>query len=159
MISKYHRSIDYSVHSVAQSCPTLCNPIDCSMTGLPVHHQLPEFIQTHIHWVGDAIQPSHPLSSSSCFQSFPASGSFPMSQFFTSGGQSIGVSASASVFPVNSQDWFPLALTGLISLQSKGLWRVFSNIKVQKIEYTNILYLMQGSVTKIYTYVKIQIIT
>ena len=65
MISKYHRSIDYSVHSVAQSCPTLCDPIDCSMTGLPVHHQLLEFTQTHIHLVGDAIQPSHPLSSPS----------------------------------------------------------------------------------------------
>ena len=63
----------------------------------------------------------------SCLQSFPASGSFPMSQFFPSGGQSIGVSASASVLPMNIQDWFPLGLTGLISLQSKGLSKVFSN--------------------------------
>ena len=80
----------------------------------------------------------HPTISSSvspffsCLQSFPASGSFPMSQFFTSGGQSIGASASAPVLPMNIEHWFPLALTGLISLQSKGLSRVFSNTTVQK---------------------------
>ena len=80
----------------------------------------------------------HPTISSSVvpfsshLQSFPASGSFQMSQFFTLGGQSIGVSASASVLPMNIQDWFPLGLTGLISLQSKGLSRVFSNTTVQK---------------------------
>ena len=67
--------------SVVQSCLTLCDPMDCSTPGFPVHHQLPEFAQTHVHWVGDAIQPSHPLSSpfSSHLQSFPESGSFPMS--------------------------------------------------------------------------------
>ena len=69
---------------------------------------------------------------SSCPQSFPASGSFPMSQFFTSSGQSIGVSASTSVLPMNIQDWFSLGLTGLISLQSKGLSRVFPNTTVQR---------------------------
>ena len=78
----------------------------------------------------------HPTISSSvvpfCPQSFPASGSFPMSHFFASGGQSIGVSASASVLPMNIQDWFPLGWTGWISLQSKGLSRVFSNTTVQK---------------------------
>ena len=67
---------------------------------------------------------------SSCLQSFPAPGSFPMSRFFASGGQRIGVSASASVLPLNMQDWFPLGWTGWISLQSKGLSRVFSNITV-----------------------------
>ena len=72
---------------------------------------------------------------SSCLQSFPASGSFPRSQFFTSGGQSIGVSASASVFPMNVQDWFHLGLTGVISLQSKGLSRVFCNTTVQKHQF------------------------
>ena len=71
----------------------------------------------------------------SCLQSFPASGSFQMSQFFTSGGQSIGVSASASVLPMNIQDWFPLGWTGWISLQSKGLSRVFSNTTVQKHQF------------------------
>ena len=98
---------------VAQSCPTLCDPMDCSMPGLLVHHQLPEFTQIHVHWVGDAIQPSHPLSSSypPAFNLFQHQGlfqwvfsrSFPVSQFFTSGGQSIGVSASASVLPMNIQ--------------------------------------------------------
>ena len=83
----------------------------------------------------------HPTISSSLFpfssylQSFPASGSFLLSQFFTSGGQSIGASASASVLPMNIQDWFPLGLTGLISLQSKGLSRVFSNTTVQKHQF------------------------
>ena len=72
---------------------------------------------------------------SSCLQSFPASGSFPMSQFFASGGISIGVSASASVLPMNIQDWFPLGWTGWISLQSKGLSRVFSNTTVQRHEF------------------------
>ena len=72
------------------------------------------------------------LSFSSCLQSFPASGSFPMSQLFTSGGQSVGASASASVLPMNIQDWFSLGLTGLISFQSKALSRVFSNTTVQK---------------------------
>ena len=72
---------------------------------------------------------------SSCLQSFPASGSFPMSQFFTSGGQSIGASASASDLPMNNKGWFPLELTGLISLQSKGLSRVFSSTTVQKPQF------------------------
>ena len=74
---------------------------------------------------------------SSCRQSFPASGYFPVSQFFTSGGPSIGASASASVLPVNIQDWFPLGLTGLISLQSKGLSGIFSNTTVQKHQFFN----------------------
>ena len=72
---------------------------------------------------------------SSCSQSFPASGSFQMSQLFTSGGQIIGVSASALILLMNIQDWFPLGLTGWISLQSKGLSRVFSNTKVQKYQF------------------------
>ena len=75
--------------SSVQSCLTLCDPMNCSTPGLPVHHQLPESTQTHVHWVSDAIQPSHPLSPllSSRLQSFPASGYFQMSQFSTSGGQ------------------------------------------------------------------------
>ena len=81
-------SVQFS--SVAQSCLTLCNPMDCSTPDLPVCHQLMEFTQTHVHWVGDAIQPSHPLVHfSSCLQSFPASGSFQMSQLFTSGGKAL----------------------------------------------------------------------
>ena len=119
--------------SVTQSCPTLCYPMDCSTPGLPIHHQLLELTQTHVLWVSDVIQSSLPVVPfSSHLQSFPAPGSFPMSQFFASGGQSIGVSASASVLPMNIQDWFPLGCTGWISLQSKGLSRVFSNTTVQK---------------------------
>ena len=93
-----------------------------------------------------SIQWCHPTISSpvvpfsSCPQSFPASGSFLMSQLFASGGQSIGASASASVLPKNIQDWFPLGLTGLISLQSKGLSRVFSNITVLKHQRQAIMY-------------------
>ena len=89
--------------SVAHSGLTLCNPMDFKKPDLPVHHQLPEFTQTHVHWVSDAMQPSHPLSSPSppALQPFKASGSFQMSQLFTTGGQSIGVSASSSVFPMN----------------------------------------------------------
>ena len=122
--------------SVAQSCLTLCDPMNRSTPGLPVHHQLPEFTRTHVHRVGDAIQPSHPLFVPfSCPQSFPASGSFQMSQPFTSGGQSMGVSASTSVLPMNTQDRSPLGWTGWISWQSKGLPRVFSNTTVQKHQF------------------------
>ena len=121
--------------SVTQLCPTLCNPMDCSMPGFLVPYHLLEFTQAHVHWVRNAIQPSHPVVPSSCLQSFPASGSFPMSQFFTSGGQSTRVSAFASVLPVNIQDWFPLGWTGWISLQSKGLSRVFSHTTVQKHQF------------------------
>ena len=99
--------------SVAQSCPTLCDPMDCSTPGLPVHHQLLELTQTHVRWVGDAVQPSYPLPSSSCLQSFPASGSFQMSEFFASGGQSIG-SFSFNISPSNENP-------GLISFRTDWL--------------------------------------
>ena len=125
--------------SVAQSCLTLSDRMDCNIPGYPVHHQLPKLTQSHVHCVGDAIQPSHPLSSSShCFQSFRASESFQMSQPFASGSQNIGVSASASVLPMNVQDKFPLGLTGWISLQPKGLSRAFSNTTVQKHQFFSI---------------------
>ena len=126
----------FQFSSVAQSCLTLCNTMSCSTPGLPVYHQLLESTQTHVHWVGYAIQPSNPVVSfSSCPQSFPASGSFPMSQLFAWGGQSIGISASTSVLPTNTQGWSPLGWTGRISLQSKGLSRVFSNTTVQKHQF------------------------
>ena len=104
--------------------------MDCSRPGFPVLHHLPELVEIHVHWVGDAIW-SSVIPYSSCLQSFAASGSFPMSQFFASGGQSIGNSAFALVLPMNIQGWFPLGLTDLILL-SKGLSRFFSNITVQK---------------------------
>ena len=100
--------------SVTQSCPTLWDPMDCSTPGFPVRHQLPELAQTHVHRVSDTIQSSHPVILSSCLQSFPASRSFPISHFFTSSG---------SVLLMIIQGWFPLGLTGLISLQSKGLFK------------------------------------
>ena len=111
-------------------------PLDCSTLGFPVHHQLPEHAQTHVHRNSDAVQTSHPGSSPSppAFN-FSQHQVFQMSQFFMSGGQSIWVSASASVLPMNIQDWFPLGLTGLISLQSKGLSRVFSDTTVQKHQF------------------------
>ena len=109
---------------VTQSPPIL----DCSVPGFPVlHHLLDKFVQTHVHWVGDAIQPSWPLSPASpsvtcfsfCPQSLPTSESFPVNQLFASGGQSIG--ASASVLPMNILGWFPLGWTCLISFLFKGL--------------------------------------
>ena len=137
--------------SVALLCPTLCNPMNRCMPGLPVHHQLPEFTQTHAHQGGDAIQPSHPVVPfSSCPQSLPASGSFPMSQLFASGGQSIGVSASASVLPKNTQDLSPSGWTSWISLQSKGLSRVFSNTTVQKHHFLALSFLHSPILTSIH---------
>ena len=126
--------------SVAHLCPTLCDPVHCRAPGFPVLHHLPELAQTHVHWVGWWCHPtisSSVIPFSSCLQSFSASGSFPMSQLFLSGGQSIGTSASASVLPMNIQDLFPLGLTGLISLQSKGLSRVVFNTTVQKHQLFN----------------------
>ena len=131
-----HLTVSVQFSSVTQSCLTLCDPMNHSTPGLPVHHQLPESTQTHVHRVGDAIQPSHPLSSPfPPAPNPPASGSFPMSQLFTRGGQSIGVSASASVLPMNTEDWSPFGWTGWISLKSKGLSRVFSNTTVQKHQF------------------------
>ena len=118
------------------SCLIFSDPMDCSSPHSPVLHCLPEFAQTHVHWVDDVIQSSHPLLPSSPFaQSFPASGSFQMSQLFAPGGQSIGVSNSTSVLPMNTQDWSPIGWTGWISLQSKQLSRVFSNTTVQKHQF------------------------
>ena len=110
--------------------------LSCNTPGLPVHHQFPVYSNSCplSWWCHPTILPSV-VPFSSHLQSFPASGSFPMSQFFASGGQIVGVSASASVLPMNIQDWFPLEWTGLIFLQSKGLSRVFSNTTVQKHQF------------------------
>ena len=155
-IYRYRYRYIYQFSLVTQLCPTLCDPMDWGTPGLPVHHQLPEFTQTHVHWVGDAIQPSHPLLSLSPHrqQCFPASGSFQISQFFTAGGQSIGVSASTSVLPMNIQDWFPLGWTGWISLLSKGLSRVFSNTTVQSINSLVLSFLYSPTLTSIHDYWK-----
>ena len=122
--------------SVTQSCLTLCYPMNCSTPGLPVHHQPRVYPNScPLSWWCHPAISSSVFPFSSCLQSFPVSGSFQMSQFFTSGCQSIGVSASASVFPMNIQDWFPLGWSGCISLQSKGLSRLFSNNTVQKHQF------------------------
>ena len=125
-------SVQFS-HLVMSDC---LDPMDCSMPGLPVS-PTPGACSNSCPsswWCHPTISfPVTPFSS--CPQSFPSSGSFPMSQFFASGGQSIGVSVSASVLPMNIQDWFPLGWTGWISLQSKGLSRVFSNTTVQKPQF------------------------
>ena len=141
----------YSVQlsSVAQWCPTLCDPMNRSTPGFPVHHQLPTLTQTHVHRVSDAIQPSNSsvVPFSSCFQSFTASGSFPMSQFFAS-------SALASILPMNIQYWFPLGWTGWISFQSKGLSRVLSNTTVQKHQFFGTQLTLQFNSTSIHDYWK-----
>ena len=124
---------------------TLCNPMDCTTPGFPVLHYPPELAQTHVHWVSDANLPSYPLLPFlSSPQPFTASGSFPVSQPFTSGGQTI--EAKPSVLPMNIQGWFPLGLTGLISLLSKGLSRVFSStISKESILWCSAFFMVQLS--------------
>ena len=133
-LCSHHSFSSVQFSSVAQSCPTLCDPMNRSTPGPPVHHQLPEFTQTHAHQVGDAIQPSHPLSSPSPPASNPSQyqGLFQWVNSLHEVAKVLGVSASASVLLMNTQDWSHLGWTGWISLQSKGLSRVFSNTTVQK---------------------------
>ena len=152
-------SVQFS--SVAQSCPTVCDPMNCRTPGLPVHHQLPEFAQTYVHWVGDAIQPSHPLSAlvPPALNLSQHQGIFPMNRLFASGSQSIEVSASTSVLPMNTQDWFPLGWTGWISLQSKkttlyyyifpvdaSMWYVINSTLKSRMLY---IYSLSNTITKI----------
>ena len=136
--SKDHGLSYSSDCSVIQSCPSICNPMNCSTPGLP--HHSPEFAQVHVHCISDAIQPSHPLTLFSlCSQSFPATGTFPKSCPFTWDDQNTGASASATVLTVNIQGWSPLRLTGLISLQSKGRISVFSSTTVWRYKFFDIL--------------------
>ena len=122
------------------SCLTLCDPHGLQHARPPCSSPAPGVYSNSLsRWCHPTVSPFVVLFSS-CLQSFPASGSFQMSQFFSSGGQNIGVSASASVLPMNIQDWFPLGWTGWISLQSKGLSRAFSNnsSKAQRICFISI---------------------
>ena len=123
--------------SVTQLCSTLCDPMACSIPGFPVLHYFLEFSQAHIlsQWCHPTISSS--AAPFSCPQSFPASEPFPMSQLFASGGQSIEASASASILPMSTQGWFPLGLIGLISLQPKGLSRVFSSTPIRKHHFSS----------------------
>ena len=120
--------------SVTKSRPTLDSPMDCRISAFLVLLYLLEFAQIHVHWLNDAISFSA-VPFSFCLQSFPASGSFPMSWLFTSSSQNIQAAGSQSDIPMNTQDWYPLVLTGLISLQSKGLSRVFCNTTIQKHQF------------------------
>ena len=125
--------------SVQFSCSVVsdCDPVNRSTPGLPVHHQLPEFTQTHVHRVGVAIQPSHPLSSPSPAAPNPSQHQ-SLFQWVNSSHEVAKVlefSALASVLPKNTQDWSPLEWTGWISLQTKGLSRVISNTTVQKHQF------------------------
>ena len=130
------RSVQFS--SVTQSCPILCNSMNCSTAGLPVCHQFPEFTQTHVHPVGDAIQPPHSLSSP-----FLPPSIFPSIRVFSNESTlrqrwPMYWSFSFSILPTNTQDRSPLGWTGWSSLQSKGLSRVFSNTTVQKHQFFGI---------------------
>ena len=149
---KQHHSVQFSRSVVSDSL----HPMNRSMPGLPVHHQLPESTQTHVHRVSDAIQPSHPLSTASppALNLSQHQDLFKMSQLFAIRGQSIGVSASTSVLPVNTQDWPPLGWTGWISLQSKGLSRVFSNTTVQKHQFFSTQLSLVPTVTSIHDHWK-----
>ena len=139
--------------SVTKACPILCDPINCSTPSL-----CPS-LSPRVCWNSCPLSQWYPLTISSsvvlfssCPQSFPASGSFPMSWCFASTGQSVGASASASVLPMNIQGWFPLGLTGLISLLSKGLSRVFSSITVQSINSLALCLLYGPILTSVHVY-------
>ena len=117
--------------SVPKSCLPLCNPMNCSMPGSPVHYQPPEFTQTNVHRVGDAIQPSHPQSSP--FPPAPNPSQHPsLLQWVNSSHE---VAKLASFLPKNTQGWSSFKWTGWISLKSKGLSRALSNITVQKHQF------------------------
>ena len=114
------------IGSVSQSCPALCDPKDCSTPGFPVLHHLLQLAQTHVHWIGDAIQPFHLSSPSLPAFNLSASGSFLISTLFTSGGQSIGASALASVFPMNNFDTVHLlkAMVFLVIMYGCESWTI-----------------------------------
>ena len=148
----------FQFSSVTQSCPTLCNPMNHSTPGLPVHHQFPESTQTHVHWVGDAIQLSPPLSS-------PSPPALNLSQHQGLSNElafrirwpkywSFSFSISFSILPKKSQGWSPSEWTGWISLQSKGLSRVLSNTTVQKHRSSVLSFLHSPTLTSIHDHWK-----
>ena len=151
-ILKFFEKYKCSVRSsVSQSCPTLCNHIYCSTPAFPVinSQNLLKFMSFKLVMPSNHLILCHPLLLLPAI--FPIIRVFTVSQFFTSSGQSIGASPSASVLPMNIQDWYPLGVTGLISLLSKGLSRVFSNATVQKDQFFG-TQLSLWSNTHIYTW-------
>ena len=147
-------SVQFS--SVTQSCLILCDPMNCSMPGLLVHHQLPEFPQTHVHRVGDAIQPSHPLASPSppAFHLSQHQGLFQWVSSLQQVAKELNFSLSIIQFflmlfiPMNIQDWSPLGWTGWISLQPKGLSRVFSSTTIWKLQFFGTQHICWDSICK-----------
>ena len=129
------REVQFSL--VAQLCLILHDPMDCSTPGFPVRHQLPELAQSHVHWVSDAIQPFHPLLSPSppAFRLSQHQGLFQWVSSLHHLAKVVELQFQHQSFQWNIQDWFPLGLTGLISLQSKGISRVLSNTTVQKHQF------------------------
>ena len=138
--NRNHKQVEVAISLVQFSCSVMSDslrPHGLQHTRLPCPSPTPGACSNSCppsRWCHPTIS-SSVITFSFCLSSFPAPGSFPMSQFFASGGQSIGASASASVLPMNIQDWFPIGLTGLISLQSKGLSRVFFNTTAQKHQF------------------------
>ena len=130
--------------------------MDCSTPGLPVHHQLQEFTQTHVYWVSDAIQSSHPLLAPSppALNLSQHQGLFKWVSSLHQVVKILGVSASTSVLPMNIQDWFPLGWTGWISFHSKGLSRVFSNTTVQKHQFFSAQFSYSPTLTSVHDYWK-----
>ena len=150
-----HMPVCFYISSVAQLCPTLCYPMDCSTPGFPVHHQLPELTQTHAHRVDDAIQPSYPLLSPSP-PAFSLSQHQSLFQWVSSSHQMARVLefwASASVLPINIQDWFPLGWTGWISLQSKDS-QESSTPQVKSIKSLPLSFLYSPTLTSIHDHWK-----
>ena len=142
--------------SVTQLYLTICNPMDCNTPGFPVLHHLSEFAQTHVHWISDAIQPYQslwpPLSPAPNLSQHQS-----LFQWVNSSHEVAKVlefSTSASVLPMNTQDWSPLGWTGWISLQSKGLSRVFPTTTVQKHQFFGISFLYTPTLTSIHDYRK-----
>ena len=130
----FSSTCEFQFSSVAQSCLTLCDPVDCSMPGFPVCHQLPELAKTHVHQVNDAIQPSHRLSSSSAFSLSQHQGLFQGVSFLHQVAKLLEFQLLYQSFQLILRT-IPLGLTGWISLQFKGLLRVFSSTTVQKHQF------------------------
>ena len=139
LLEFFYSIFKYCSCTVTKSCPTLCDPMDCSTPGLPVPHHLLEFVQVRVHWMSDVVQPSDPLLPSSPASVFPRIRVLSSESALCIRWPRIGASASASVLPMRIQGWFPLGLTGLVSLLSKGLSRFFSSTTAQKPKFFSVL--------------------
>ena len=144
-LTNYDPVSSVQFRSVAQLCLTLCDPMNCNTPGLPVHHQLPEFTQTHVRRVSDAIQPSYPLSSPSPSAPNPSQHQSLFQWVNSSHEMAKVLEHLASFLPKNTQGWSPLEWTGWISLQSMGLSRVFSSTTVQKHQFSSTQVCSQSS--------------